>query len=192
MRKTLSRGMKTWGHYLLALLCAATILLSAAWTREQRAGEQENRTALSDQSQRLSQAASPADPPALLPPTAGKAVRSYSETPVFFSETGVWQVHLAVDVSAETGETVRAMAAGTVAECGENEVTLDHGDGWSSRYRGLEEIAVRVGQRVRAGDALGSAGAPVPYEGGGHVCVAWLKDQTPSPIREPWAEGDMP
>lgn len=188
MLKAFRRGMKAWGHYLLALLCAATVLLSAVWTREQKAGEQADE-ALLDQSQRLAQAAEEAQPPSLLKPAAGPVVCPYSENPVFFGETGVWQTHRAVDFSASPGDKVCAMAAGTVMACGENEVTLDHGDGWTSRCRGLAKIAVSVGQRVRAGDALGTAGASVPFEGSARVCVSFYKDENPVTFGEAWTAG---
>ena len=83
MRKKLGRLLERWGYYGLALLCAAVILLSALWTREQPLSPPASQ-ALSDGSQRLSQAVSPAPSRgALCRPTAGALLRGYSETPVF-------------------------------------------------------------------------------------------------------------
>ena len=45
--------------------------------------------------------------------------------------------------------------------------------------KGLAEITVHPGQRVRAGDPIGTAGGNVPFEGGGHVCVQLLENDVP-------------
>lgn len=51
--------------------------------------------------------------------------------------------------------SVLASASGTVTQAERPYVTIDHGNGWSSRYLHLAEIVVSVGQPVNAGDALG-------------------------------------
>ena len=87
MRKSIMRGMETWGHYLLALLCAGVILLSAVWTKRQQAAENGDQAALSDQSQRLSEAQGTLAPSALARPTAGEVVRRFSASPQASSVT---------------------------------------------------------------------------------------------------------
>ena len=180
MMNKLSRGMEKWGHYLLALLCAAVILLSSLWTREQKAAEQENQAALSDQSQRLAQAAQEPTPVPWQRPASGPILRGFSMEPVFFPETGVWMLHPALDFSVEAGETVAALASGTVTAC-DGAVRIDHGNGYESICKGLAEITVHPGQRVRAGDPIGTAGGVVLYEGSGHVCVQLLENGAPIP-----------
>ncbi|MBR5111208.1 MAG: M23 family metallopeptidase [Clostridia bacterium] len=176
MRKKLRRVFDAWGHYLLALLCAGVILLSAAWTREQQRDEITDQQALSDQSQRLAQVTPLPTMEACGWPADGALVRGYCETPVFFPAFNLWQAHPAVDVQAEEGNPVYAMLAGTVESCNRGEVRIDHGNGLKSRYRGLKKISVMPGQQVRKGAVIGSAGGHVPYEGDGHICVALLKD----------------
>ena len=185
MRKSIMRGLETWGHYLLALLCAAVILLSAVWTQEQQAAEYGDQAALSDQSQRLAEAQQTRTPDMLARPAAGAVARAFSASPVFFPETGVWMVHPGLDFAAAEGETVCALAAGTVVSC-ENGIRVDHGRGRESLYRGVEEIRVRPGQKVRAGETLGTAGGAVPFEGRGHICVTLYQDGAPIPFGEEW------
>ena len=71
MLEKIKRGMESWGHYLLALLCAGVILLSAVWTREQQKLENADQAALSDQGQRLAQAMETPEPAAFSRPAAG-------------------------------------------------------------------------------------------------------------------------
>ena len=185
MMTMIRRGMEKWGHYLLALLCAGVILLSAVWTRRQQAMENADQTALSDQGQRLAQAVQTPEPAAYTRPASGAVIRHCSASPVFFPDTGVWMIHPGLDFAAAEGEKVYALAAGTVVSC-DGGVRVDHGYGIESLYRGVLEIGVRPGQRVRAGDALGTAGAFIPFEGQGHVCVALYRDGTPVTFGDGW------
>ena len=161
MLKKIQRGMEKWGHYLLALLCAA------------------------DQGQRLEDAMQTPEPAAYARPAEGAVIRDYSESPLFFSETGVWMIHPGLDFEAAAGETVGALAAGTVLSC-EDGIRIDHGDGLESLYRGVQDCKVLPGQKVRAGDALGTAGAAVPFEGKGHVCVMLFQDGKPVAFGDTW------
>ncbi len=179
MLKRFHRGMEAWGHYLLALLCAGVILLSAAWTREQRTAEQAGQQALSDQSQRLADLP-PQEPYAR--PTEGAILRGFSAETVYFPSVRAWQTHRAVDFAAADGEPVRAMLEGTVISCADGCVRLRHHDGMESLYRGLKQIDVSPGQFLRQGALLGRAGARVPYEGAGHICVTLMKDGVPLPF----------
>ncbi len=185
MLQKIKRGMESWGHYLLALLCAGVILLSAVWTREQQATEKADQAALSDQGQRLAQAMETPEPAAFSRPAAGAVIRGYCEAPVFFPETGVWKPHPCLNFEAEAGQPVYALAAGTVVSCGE-EIRIDHEDGSESLYRGIRETKVNPGQRVRAGEAIGTAGASVPFEGQGHVCVTLFQGGKPTAFGETW------
>ncbi len=68
-----------------------------------------------------------------------------------------------VDFGAQTGDPVYAVADGTVRFAGwfrgyGKLVILDHGDDYFTVSGHLDAIAVEVGDRVRAGDTLGSAG----------------------------------
>ncbi len=185
MLQKIRRGMERWGHYLLALLCAGVILLSAVWTRQQQAKENADQMALSDQGERLAQAMQTPEPVVYVRPSAGAVIRGYSESPVLFPETGVWMAHPGLDFEAAVGENVCALAAGTVISC-EDGIRIDHGNGCESLYRGVLECEVLSGQKVRAGDVLGTAGEAVPFEGKGHVCVTLYKAGIPIAYGEEW------
>jgi hypothetical protein len=72
--------------------------------------------------------------------------------------------HAGIDIAAEAGDPVFAVADGIVTQAGwederGNMVVVDHTDGWSSTYAQLEEIAVDVGQTVSQGEIVGRAGS---------------------------------
>ena len=161
------------------------ILLSAVWTRQQQEKENADQMALSDQGERLAEIMQSPEPAAYVRPSAGAVIRGYNDTPVFFPETGVWMAHPGVDFEAAAGETVYALASGTVISC-KDEIRLDHGNGCESLYRGILECKVLPGQKVRAGDALGTAGASVLFEGQGHVCVTLFQDGKPVAFGADW------
>jgi murein DD-endopeptidase MepM/ murein hydrolase activator NlpD len=78
--------------------------------------------------------------------------------------TGAPDFHTGLDISADSGEPVRATADGTVSTARAsgnygNLVTLDHGFGIGTRYGHLLRLAVVEGQRVRRGDIVGYVGS---------------------------------
>ncbi|MFO7173254.1 MAG: peptidoglycan DD-metalloendopeptidase family protein [Bacillota bacterium] len=101
-------------------------------------------------------------PPALRSPLVGfgQAAPDRGFGWAYFPATGDWRLHAGLDVPGQPGDPVLAAAAGTVAAVGEDplwglSVTLDHGGGWQTRYRGLAAAAVTPGQAVQPGDRLG-------------------------------------
>jgi murein DD-endopeptidase MepM/ murein hydrolase activator NlpD len=73
-------------------------------------------------------------------------------------------MHTGVDLRAESGEPVRAAAAGKVVQAERNGgyglmVEVDHGNGLATRYAHLSAIDVREGTVVPAGAVLGRAGS---------------------------------
>lgn len=182
MIKTIKRGFAAWGHYLLALLCAGIILLSAAWTREERMSEAAEQQALFDQSQRLEQVKREPIKNTCSRPTDGEILRGYSEETMYFPIVRIWQKHHAVDFAAADGDKVRAMLDGTVVACEDGCVCLCHEDGLKSIYRGLKQIDVSRGQSICQGAAIGLAGARIPHEGAGFVCVSLLENDVPIPF----------
>ena len=73
-------------------------------------------------------------------------------------------LHTGLDLKAEYGEPARATAPGRViaAEAAGgygNMVEIDHGHGLTTRFGHLARIAVSPGQRVAAGDLIGSVGS---------------------------------
>jgi murein DD-endopeptidase MepM/ murein hydrolase activator NlpD len=73
-------------------------------------------------------------------------------------------MHTGLDIRADTGESARATAAGTVTMAGWNGgygkmVEVDHGNGFATRYAHLSAIDVEVGQAVRIGQIVGKVGS---------------------------------
>jgi murein DD-endopeptidase MepM/ murein hydrolase activator NlpD len=107
----------------------------------------------------------PAAAPLLLDPLPGAAltcpfgprINPISKRPDF---------HDALDLAAAVGTPVRAAAAGTVSAVTLDRaaprgmtVAIDHGNGLSTFYAFLDPVAVRPGQAVAAGEAIGAVGA---------------------------------
>jgi murein DD-endopeptidase MepM/ murein hydrolase activator NlpD len=73
-------------------------------------------------------------------------------------------IHSGIDMRGDTGDPVRATAAGTVTTAGANGgygkmVEIDHGNGLATRYGHLSAIDVQVGQKVRTGQVVGKIGS---------------------------------
>lgn len=73
------------------------------------------------------------------------------------------RLHRGVDLGLPAGAPVRAYAGGTVRFAGErggygNLVIVAHDDGSEARYAHCDTLAVREGDRVEAGAALGTVG----------------------------------
>ncbi|MFM7312169.1 MAG: M23 family metallopeptidase [Cyanobium sp.] len=74
-----------------------------------------------------------------------------------------WRMHAGTDLIAPAGTPVLAMAPGRVLLAEEINgygltVLLDHGGGWQSLYAHLHTSTVGPGERLRAGDTLGTVG----------------------------------
>jgi len=72
--------------------------------------------------------------------------------------------HSGVDLAAEQGTPVLAVGSGTVAFVGEqgaygNLIVVNHAEGLQTRYAQLAGMMVEVGQRVNAGDRIGTVGS---------------------------------
>ena len=98
-------------------------------------------------------------------PTSGSIMKSHSvETPVFSQTLGDWRVHTGIDIAAEIGADVKAVAGGTVTAVRNDHfmgktVEVTHDGGIVSVYSNLaSEVAVKVGDAVNAGDKLGAVG----------------------------------
>lgn len=135
-----------------------------------------------------------ADPPieqvekkTVLPMTGATVGLGYSYDKLSYWETlEDWRVHPAIDfvgegdVLAVRDGTVTAVDMHTALEG--NVVTVTHDDGYVSVYKSLgEDVAVKVGQAVKAGDKLGTASNSMLTEvkTGAHLHLEMTKDGKP-------------
>jgi murein DD-endopeptidase MepM/ murein hydrolase activator NlpD len=91
-------------------------------------------------------------------------VNSRFTTARFHPILKIYRPHLGVDYSAPMGAPVVAVAAGMVVSAGWNgeggrTVHLRHASGYETLYMHLSSIAVRAGQHVAQGDAIGRVGS---------------------------------
>ena len=98
-------------------------------------------------------------------PVAGSVTSGYG--PRKHPITGENKTHNGIDIKADTGTAVRAAADGTVSHIGHdmsktsgygNYVTLDHDNGYQTRYAHLSKVSVQIRQKVRKGEKIGEVG----------------------------------
>lgn len=174
MGRKWAKWMEKWGYALMCVLCAGVVLLSALWTRNAEKKETLSLDAARSMDEKLSDVQYQSGARQMEyahRPAEGEITGAYSSQAVYFAQTMVWSAHTAIDFDAPAGSQVYAMFPGSVTEAGKGSVRIDHGDR-ESVYRGMEEIRCEAGDAVAAGDVIGTAGAHVPFEGDGHVCVS--------------------
>ncbi len=107
-------------------------------------------------------------------PVNGPVLQKFSEDPVYSKTTNDWRAHPAVDLSVKKGETVGAIADGTVKKAYQddrlgNTVILSHGD-LEAWYCGLDEISVKEGDKVEQSQKIGTVGVvPIEEQSGSHL-----------------------
>lgn len=118
-------------------------------------------------------------------PAAGELERGYAMDKLGYDVTMAdWRCHDGIDIAAAQGSIVRAMGDGSVASVTRDTlygttVTVDHGSGLRSVYANLADTpTVAMGDRVKAGDTIGSVGDTALCEIGeaSHLHVSMSKD----------------
>ena len=99
------------------------------------------------------------------PPVDGEVIFGYAIDKLLYSVTlDQWTTHTAVDIAADAGTPVKCVFSGTVKEVGKDDalgffVKVEHANGRATLYANLgEDLRVKVGDRVNAGDVIGSVG----------------------------------
>ena len=105
-------------------------------------------------------------PTVYVAPAVGAVTKNHSiDTPVFSTTLGEWRVHTGIDISAEEGTDVRAVAGGTVTRVYNDPmhgktVEISHAGDVVSVYSNLsnEGVTVKVGDTVSSGAKIGVIG----------------------------------
>lgn len=120
-------------------------------------------------------------------PVAGNVVMNYSmDSTVLHKTLGAYKTNPAMSISADIGTLIGAAASGIVQsvyysdETGTT-VAVAIGDGYVTTYGLLDNLRVKEGDAVNAGQVLGTVGAPTAYytEEGPNVYFAVTKDGEP-------------
>lgn len=118
-------------------------------------------------------------------PVNGDILTKFSNNqPVYDKTMDDYRVHNGVDISSKAGTAVVADADGTIASVSKDlllgqTVTIDHGSGLISVFANLSaNVTVKKGQKVSAGDIIGSVGQTASGESliAPHLHYAMTKD----------------
>jgi murein DD-endopeptidase MepM/ murein hydrolase activator NlpD len=114
-------------------------------------------------------------------PVSGKVTQGFSKVPVFCKTLGDYRAHTGVDLSAKTGEAVKAVAEGVVTKVSNdgingNTIVIKHGSIEAS-YCGLDKMLVKEKQSVKRGQQIGTVGVdPMESAEGPHLRLVMTKN----------------
>lgn len=79
-----------------------------------------------------------------------------------FTNRGL-EMHSGIDIKGSIGEPIKATAAGKIVHAGYKGqygkvVIIEHSNGWETRYAHLSTTKVKVGQKIDAGQVIGTLG----------------------------------
>ncbi len=166
------------GFPIVVTVCVAVITATAVWrTNQQEVYVSPTPPVMEDLSaaqliqQSLRHVATPTPAPTTAlpkwqPPLDQiEVLRSFSTEEMHQSKvTGIWTVHDALDLKADRGTKIRAIADGIVTDSGNDRLygawlKIDHGEGIEALYAGMSlPGAFLPGDDVRMGDLIGFSG----------------------------------
>ena len=104
-------------------------------------------------------------------PLAGTTLAEYSMDALTYNQTTRdWRVHDGLDIGAEAGAKVSAAVDGTVYTVYNDEtmgmtVVIRHDGGYITKYASLaEDVSVKAGDKVTAGQVIGAVGSTALLE----------------------------
>jgi len=111
----------------------------------------------------------PVNPAAMIWPVSGQVSVGYGwiRHPVYRD----WRFHPGIELATAPDAQVAAVMDGQVRRIQSDRtqglsVTVDHGDGWETTYRGLSQLRVKEGLMVSRGQVIGTAGSGAGGEAG--------------------------
>ena len=130
----------------------------------------------------------PVDVPAItysVPVKDFTVLKEYSDTELMYNATlKRWEAHKAIDLSAEAGSNVVAVADGKVTQVYTNYlegtvIVIEHSNNMKSLYSSLDSaVKVKVGDAVKSGDVIGQVGTTANGEhtDGAHLHFEFYRD----------------
>ena len=97
-------------------------------------------------------------------------VKDFSNKELQYNDTlKQWEIHKAIDVASDTSNNVLAIASGTVTNVYNNYleggvIEITHSNGIKSVYKSLEDVSVKNGDYVDAGDVIASVSTSMARE----------------------------
>ena len=132
-------------------------------------------------------------------PVIGDVILDYSmDKAVYHATMQQYHYNPALVVAASEGQTITAAADGIVADVyydsqTGNTIRFDLGNGYMLTYGQLDDISLKAGDRVAAGDVVGKVAKPTIYytEEGTNVYYKLTKDGVPiDPLKRPASQAE--
>jgi len=123
-------------------------------------------------------------------PLDGEIIKAFSgDTLVYNPTLNMWMTHNGIDIASEKDNAVKAVLAGEIADVRSDDsqgliVEISHGVNGRTIYAGLAEVSVKTGDKINAGQQLGTVGTP-PFEAvqGKHMHFEYIvKDLYVDPV----------
>ena len=192
--KKSSSGISAKGYYIALMLCAVAILI--AGVLYYRNTDPQDASLMEPQPSAQVDATQQGDVPAVGPqpqeqlsdkpavdlttkpsvvkkPVTGQTIAEYSMDALSYNQTTRdWRVHDGMDIAAEAGTQVCTAADATVYTVYEDEtmgmtVVIRHDGDYTTKYASLsQEVSVKAGDTVKAGQVIGTVGTTALLESG--------------------------
>ena len=190
-KKNENFGISGKGYYIALVLCAVAIALTGFLyyrnanekevSLQEPTGVQADATVGGDMQAVATQPGGDAaeqpytgdgkKPATVKSPLAGTTLAEYSMDALTYNQTTRdWRVHDGLDIGAEAGAKVSAAADGTVYTVYNDEtmgmtVVIRHDGGYITKYASLaEDVSVKAGDKVTAGQVIGAVGSTALLE----------------------------
>jgi murein DD-endopeptidase MepM/ murein hydrolase activator NlpD len=190
-KKNANFGISGKGYYIALVLCAVAIALTGFLyyrnanekevSLQEPTGVQADATVGGDVQAVATQPGGDAaeqpytgdgkKPATVKSPLAGTTLAEYSMDALTYNQTTRdWRVHDGLDIGAEAGAKVSAAADGTVYTVYNDEtmgmtVVIRHDGGYITKYASLaEDVSVKAGDKVTAGQVIGAVGSTALLE----------------------------